>query len=261
MLLNGGAFSPASANHLLVSLNGVIQKPGSSFTISGSQITFVPSSGTLSNSDNIDFIMALGDVLNIGTPTDGTVTSAKLDTNIAKSGNLDVGTIRSANGTSAMTINSSGLILPKMPILQVSATDTDQSMSAGTNTKVQWETVEIDTLSGWSTSNHRYTPTVAGYYLVGGTIRAGLTGVNDFVSIAVSKNGFDTNDAVDMLRQQFNHQSDTLESGSLPIPTVLIQMNGSGDYIEVYFKTDEACELHNTAAPKSFFFAKLVHAT
>ena len=80
LLLNGGAFSPASANHLLVSLNGVIQKPGSSFTISGSQITFVPSSGTLSSSDSIDFIMALGDVLNVGTPTDGSVTTAKIAT-------------------------------------------------------------------------------------------------------------------------------------------------------------------------------------
>ena len=86
LLLNGGAFSPASANHLLVSLNGVIQKPGSSFTISGSQITFVPSSGTLSNSDNIDFIMALGDVLNIGTPTDGSVSSAKLSSVLDLSG-------------------------------------------------------------------------------------------------------------------------------------------------------------------------------
>ena len=36
-LLNGGvAFTPESANHMIVSLNGVIQSPGSSFSISGS---------------------------------------------------------------------------------------------------------------------------------------------------------------------------------------------------------------------------------
>ena len=73
--LNSGAFSPATANQLLVSLNGVIQKPGSSFTISGSQITF---SSALTSSDSIDFIIALGDVLNVGTPTDGTVTAGKI---------------------------------------------------------------------------------------------------------------------------------------------------------------------------------------
>jgi len=75
LLLNGGAYSPASANHLLVSLNGVMQAPQDSFTVSGSTITFA---SALTSSDNIDFIMALGDVLNIGTPSDGTVTAAKI---------------------------------------------------------------------------------------------------------------------------------------------------------------------------------------
>ena len=78
MLLNGTPFSPQSANHLLVSLNGVIQKPGSSFTINGDQITFIPASGTLTTSDTIDFIMVLGNVLDIGTPSDGSVSSVKL---------------------------------------------------------------------------------------------------------------------------------------------------------------------------------------
>ncbi len=78
LLLNGSAFSPESANHLMVSLNGVIQSPGDSFTVSGSQITFVPSSGTLTSSDSIDFIMALGNVLDIGTPSDGTVSENKI---------------------------------------------------------------------------------------------------------------------------------------------------------------------------------------
>ncbi len=75
LLLNGGAYSPASANHLLVSLNGVMQAPQDSFTVSGSTITFA---SALTSSDNIDFIMAMGDVLNIGTPSDGTVNTSQL---------------------------------------------------------------------------------------------------------------------------------------------------------------------------------------
>ncbi len=107
--LGGSAYSPASANHLLVSLNGVMQAPQDSFTVSGSTITFA---SALTSSDNIDFIMAMGDVLNIGTPSDGTVTSgkiasgavtsAKLDTNIAISGNLTTGNITTGN-TSIVT--------------------------------------------------------------------------------------------------------------------------------------------------------------
>ena len=73
--LNGGAYSPASANHLLVSLNGVIQAPQDSFTVSGSTITFA---SALTSSDNIDFIMAFGDVLSVGVPTDGSVNTSQL---------------------------------------------------------------------------------------------------------------------------------------------------------------------------------------
>ena len=70
--------NPESANHMLVSLNGVLQKPGSSFTISGATITFA---SNLATGDSIDFIMLLGNVLDIGAPSDGTVTEPKLAAN------------------------------------------------------------------------------------------------------------------------------------------------------------------------------------
>jgi|LUMI01.1.fsa_nt_gb hypothetical protein len=77
LTLDSVAFVPESANHMLVSLNGVIQAPLTAFSVSGSTITFLPSSGTLSSSDSIDFIMVYGNVLDIGTPSDSTVTNAK----------------------------------------------------------------------------------------------------------------------------------------------------------------------------------------
>ena len=109
--LNSGAFSPATANQLLVSLNGVIQKPGSSFTISGSQITF---SSALTSSDSIDFIIALGDVLSVGTPTDGSVATAKIAPSAVIGSKLasDIGISTTGNiaTTSSGTITSAGLI-------------------------------------------------------------------------------------------------------------------------------------------------------
>ena len=109
LTLGSAAYYPSSANHLLVSLNGVMQAPQDSFTVSGSTIVFA---SALASTDSIDFIMALGDVLDIGTPSDGTVTSAKivsgavtsakLDTNIAISGNLTTGNITTGN-TSIVT--------------------------------------------------------------------------------------------------------------------------------------------------------------
>ena len=75
-LLNGGvAYFPQTANNCIVSLNGVIQSPTSAYTISGSTIVF---DSALTSSDSIDFILVLGDVLSIGTPSDATVTNAKL---------------------------------------------------------------------------------------------------------------------------------------------------------------------------------------
>jgi len=80
---------PESANHMLVSLNGILQKPGSSFTISSSTMTFA---SNLATGDVIDFVLLLGDVLDIGTPSDATVTNAKLTSgsfgNITSTGTL-----------------------------------------------------------------------------------------------------------------------------------------------------------------------------
>ena len=77
MQYNSANYVPASANHMIVSLNGIIQNPGTSFTVSGSTITFA---SNLVTGDVINFIMVVGDVLNIGTPSDNTVTNDKLST-------------------------------------------------------------------------------------------------------------------------------------------------------------------------------------
>ena len=66
---------PESANHMLVSLNGILQAPVTSFTVSGATLTFV---SNLATGDVIDFVILLGNVLDLGTPSDGTVTNAKL---------------------------------------------------------------------------------------------------------------------------------------------------------------------------------------
>ena len=66
---------PETANHCLVSLNGILQAPGSSFTVAGSTITFA---SALVTNDVINFIQILGSVLDLGVPSDDTVSIAKL---------------------------------------------------------------------------------------------------------------------------------------------------------------------------------------
>jgi len=67
--------SPESVNHMLVSLNGVIQAPTTAYTVSGATLTF---DSNLATGDVIDFVILLGNVLDVGTPTDNTVATAKI---------------------------------------------------------------------------------------------------------------------------------------------------------------------------------------
>jgi len=79
LLVGGSAVIPGSANNCIVSLNGVVQAPVGAFTVSGSQITFA---SALTSSDVIDFILILGNVFDIGTPTNGSVGTSQLATNL-----------------------------------------------------------------------------------------------------------------------------------------------------------------------------------
>ena len=74
---NGGsAFTNYdNVNQFLVSLNGILQAPTDSFTVSGSTLTFA---SNLATGDVIDFVIVLGNTLDIGTPSDNTVSTAKI---------------------------------------------------------------------------------------------------------------------------------------------------------------------------------------
>ena len=78
MQVGGSDVEPESPIHMLVSLNGVLQAPTSSYTVSGATLTFA---SNLATNDSIDFVMLLGNVLDIGTPSDGVITEPKLAAN------------------------------------------------------------------------------------------------------------------------------------------------------------------------------------
>ena len=80
LLVGGSAVIPGAAQNCIVSLNGVVQAPVGAYTVSGSTIVFA---STLSATDVIDFILILGNVFDIGKPTDGSVTNASVSASAA----------------------------------------------------------------------------------------------------------------------------------------------------------------------------------
>ena len=112
---------PQSANHMIVSLNGTIQKPNSSFTVSGSTITFA---SNLATGDVIDFIQILGDVLDLGVPSDATVSTAKVVDGAITSAKLASGVggvdgISSSANATAISIDSSEVVRLPVGILRL----------------------------------------------------------------------------------------------------------------------------------------------
>jgi len=72
--VGGQNVSAGTPSQLLVSLGGVIQQPTTDYTVSTNSLTFVtaPASGLSF------FAILMGDALSVGTPADGTVSTAKL---------------------------------------------------------------------------------------------------------------------------------------------------------------------------------------
>ena len=77
------AFTPATAEQLIVSVNGVTQAPNDAYSVSGSDIIFTEN---LTTSDTIDYIVSLGEVGNSVVPTDGSVTGAKFSSTVYRDG-------------------------------------------------------------------------------------------------------------------------------------------------------------------------------
>ena len=166
-LLNGGvAYSPQSANHCIVSLNGVIQEPTSAsnvggFTISGSTIVFT---SALTATDVIDFILVLGDVLNIGTPSDATVGFSKVTSNLITGATAETSI---AGGDSVLIYDDSASALRKMTrtnfVSGIGGTNTpyflayasaNKTLNETTITKVDLNTEVYDSASNFDSSTN-----------------------------------------------------------------------------------------------------------
>ena len=102
----------------------------------------------------------------------------------------------------------------------------NQSISNNTATKVQLNTEDYDTNNNFdSTTNYRFTPTVAGYYQINGAI--GLNATTMGITIVfLYKNGSPHKRGTDIRTNQ--------SGDAVGVVSSLVYLNGSTDYIEMY---------------------------
>lgn len=120
-----------------------------------------------------------------------------------------------------------------------------QSLTAATYTKISFQTEEFDTDNCFdSTTNYRFTPTVAGYYQLNAAFA--LSGASSEAYIQIRKNG--TN---------FKAGNDIGGTAYGVTVAAIISLNGSTDYVEVFGYSGTAL---NTSAsqPGTYFNGCLV---
>ena len=170
-VLDSTAVFPGGENNVLCSLSGVIQAPGSgnAFTISGSNIIFdtAPTAA-----DTIDFVIVLGNTVDIGTPSDNTVTTAKISGTLANS---------VLTGSGAITINGSSVALGGSTTISTIARPTITTSSA----VIAPDTNTTFALAG---TNFQSVPIVELISSTGAITRASAVTFNNAGSLTVTTN-------------------------------------------------------------------------
>lgn len=174
-----------------------------------------------------------------------------------------------------MTLNGSGTIaglsaggLPDASIVQADLatgvagtgpafsaylSGSSQSITTNTWTKVALNTEDFDTNNAFdSTTNYRFQPTVAGYYLLNGLVYQNATGMGESIT-GVYKNG--------SLYKSFSDVSVTnVASYRLIGGSCLVYLNGSTDYAELYTLIVGTSPAVFTGSDSTYFQGSMVRA-
>ena len=138
---------------------------------------------------------------------------------------LKVDSIQNTGGTTAITLNSNGFVIPKMVGFSVYKSG-NQSMTSATWTEVTWDVEEFDTAGFFNTSNNRFEPQIAGYYQINFSINQS-SGTGNAVLARLMKNG-----STHRFGAYHYHSSSEIDDYQM-WASMMVYMNGSTDYLSV----------------------------
>ena len=181
-VLDNTAVAPGTENNVICSVSGVIQAPGTAFSIDGTNIVF--SAAPLST-DVVDFVLVLGETVTIGTPSDGTVAAAQLHSTLnlaSKTVTLPNTSVTNAQlQNSSITINGSSVALGGSTTISTIARPTITTSSA----VIAPSTEASFTLAG---TNFQSVPIVELISSTGAITRASAVTFNSATSLTVTTN-------------------------------------------------------------------------
>jgi hypothetical protein len=220
-------FPVANENEIALFINNVRQEPGSgyAYTASGTTLTLA---SAITGSDSM-YCVFIGKAVQTVAPAAGSVTNDMLAGSIAnaKLANSSI----TLNGT-PVSLGGSATVA-NTPAFRATRTS-NQTLTDATNTKIQFNTEDFDTDSCYdNATNYRFTPTVAGKYLIGTQIRMLSDGNTLLATTNVSffKNGGEVvSSPTNFRNNQINGQTYFLSD--------IMTFNGSSDYVEVYVNAD-----------------------
>lgn len=128
------------------------------------------------------------------------------------------------------------------PAFSAYLSSSTQSLSSGTYTKVTLNAEVFDTNNNFdSSTNYRFTPTVAGYYQINYRIFAG-SGNNTAVAASIYKNGTS-------YVEERNYATGAYLDDWGVSSSALIYLNGSTDYVELWALCVGSAILNGGTAP------------
>ena len=139
------------------------------------------------------------------------------------------GVLQLASGTGNLvtvpSVTGTAMVSGNMPAFSAYR-NSNQSINSNTWTKVQFNNEDFDTNNNFdSTTNYRFTPTVAGYYQISFYWANGSGSTYNYASIYKNGSAFKTN---------IGNGSGGVGAGI----SVLVYFNGSTDYVEAYVFSD-----------------------
>ena len=203
LTLGSAAYYPETANQLLVSLNGVIQAPQDSFTVSGSNLVF---DSALTSNDSIDFVVALGDVLGVGSVSDGAITTAKIGNGAVTAAKLAAGvqgvagiSSSSTSGT-ALSIDANNIVTtPARPAFSVYQSSNIDAQDYTSDTKVSFDTKDFDIGNNVTLNNSAvFTAPVDGIYHITCSVMINATEAANYLSLKMFIDDAAVNSANDL---------------------------------------------------------------